>query len=188
MGADMILYTLWIKNVPTTDEALVLGKLREVLVAEQDKEIFKRAIAFAKNEEYDPKVDLFSEVTWAMKTTGSESIERIYDLIIDGYATHLKDLYDSLDSREVTAIWARNGITGYATGGLSWGDDFPVGGLWSRILFDNDLEFAPNPYADFLYNNICVDPTFYPQGEMELLKEKILKQEELIRELTLNKA
>ena len=190
MGADMLLSVLWRSKEnhgKPLDIDTTLANLRKLLEKETDKATFDKALAFATGEEYDEEADLISEVMWAVKTNGGEGIEPTYDLIIKGYRSALEDLQSSFNSREVTTIWA-TGAIGYATGGMSYGDDTDAANLWNRILFDSDAEYGGNPYADFLYDSLFIEPTLYPKSEVESLRKKILEQEALIRELSLSRS
>lgn len=186
----MLLSVLWVKEEDSKKGLDIEGtllKLRDALVEETDQVTFNKALAFATEQEYDEDVNLVSEVLWAVKLANGEGIQPTYDLIINGYRKALEDLKSSLDSREVTTIGGKD-LVGYATGGMSWGEDTDAASLWNRLLFDDDPEYGVNPYTNLLFYSLFVIPHFLAKEDFQAMQKKIADQEARIQELTASKA
>jgi hypothetical protein len=154
MGADMTLDILWTKD-GKIDKEYAEVKLKELILAETDVDVLNQAHLYLFGKEIDPLT---------LAVIKQVEGKTICDSLVNGYMKRIYELENSFNSQEVTTVRLGKDIIGYATGGLSWGDN-PTEAQddWYEFLFsgENDDDEG-NPYGYAIYSMLFIDFAWKP--------------------------
>lgn len=153
MGADLILSTLWTDG-RELDSNLAKKLVREALLNEQDETNLVRAASFTGTP--------LDELSAAVVAADPEAQASWRGKLADAYDKTIDEFISSLSNRDVTTV--RIGpLLGYATGGMSWGDDpSDTYTEWERFFADGDSpwntddedEPSGNPYGGLIFRTL----------------------------------